>query len=521
MTSPFKELFEKAKEKARKKLEGDRAAVSAKLGPVFEAISENLFDPTFNVNALQRSGVLTAGQIARFRRELGRSVKPYLDEMKEIAATWLLLETDLSIRQIANLFHYRKRQNFTRDFRRLTNRSPSELRKEKGWGTPSATRPFKIPLIPSPESLFVYLGGSNDRAVARAIWKVVRGETLTMARKALEGEIVFGTPALFELLSEESRKAAQTSRTRGVEIARLAAATVEGSALVFGARYPEMRALALARLGNAHVLALEFPAAMRAFAASRDALPRRATPRVEAEIFALEGTMFLFQRRFPEDLRALERALELAREAEAHALQADILVQLSSAFWYRGRLDEMVGSLEHAGSVVRDHLSADRGRICDVQHQLILALTEAGRFTEAALLLPAAQELAHKLEKPTTEAQLGWIEGLIAKARGNLDQAERLIRTARAVFVDLADIDTASLAGFDLAILCQEQGRVAEARGLVEEILPAFEKIGPEREVLAAAELLRRAVVSEIEIPVTTLHWARRVCRARSKAPNS
>jgi hypothetical protein len=93
------------------------------------------------------------------------------------------------------------------------------------------------------------------------------------------------------LLSCESLRVGSLNRRRGVELAELALAVVEGSAGLLGERAFELRVLALARLSNARRLEGDLKGAGKEFQRIK-AMPAGLDldPRVEAEVLGLEGS---------------------------------------------------------------------------------------------------------------------------------------------------------------------------------------------------------------------------------------
>ena len=67
---------------------------------------------------------------------------------------------------------------------------------------------------------------------------------------------------------------------------------------------------------------------------------------------------------------------------------------------------------------------------------------------------------------------------VLAKAEGDQDEAERLYRRAIVIGEELGDVVGMSIDMFNLARLCENQGRLDEALPLLERAIKTFERMG-------------------------------------------
>ena len=482
------------------RIQRDLSTASVDSRRVLELLRLHALDEGYGLRDIEEDLGGSANRLlAVFASELRCSVEVYLGDLRLGAGFHLLVATHLSIGEISRILGYAQPSVFRTSFKRRSGMSPAAFRKD------NVVRQAKRNLEPLSSAARSRIA----RQLARELWSYVSSEWAGLEEKIVEWDFFFAHPGLFDFLSEKSRIEGRQNRRFGAHLAELALRAVERSALLLGERYKELRALALARWGNACVLAFDFMAAEAAFREAEKVLPPHAAPEIEAEIWALRGTMHTFRRRFEEGLRDLQRALTIARESDHVELQVDILVQRAAIRWCRVEPEKMIPDLEIAKRLLEDRLSSDVERYCYVQHQLVLALCETERFAEAAALLPQARQLAEKMDQPMVRAQLQWIEGMIETSRGALDRSAGLILCAQSAFLEMGDFDTAALASLDLAVLYERQGRSKEAQVMLTQVIEALEAISLEGEALAALESLRRIARVDTELSIPKLQKAR------------
>ncbi|MCP4659528.1 MAG: helix-turn-helix domain-containing protein [bacterium] len=547
---PIIELFDGAQAAVVHRIRRDRGRVSEELRGVFDHIEERFYDVDINVDDMLRKGVLDDRLRQRFRKEMGLPIKRYLLRLKEELARWLLWKTRLKIRHVAELLGYSQPYNFTRDFhswtgkypeafrdvrRGLTNvRAPSLLRERMAAIRERICSRLGIELPPmgemslaavAPEALFAYRGepticpppGEPHAAeVAELIWQIVREESPGRRLRLLRHEVLFGGAELFELLSRQSREVGRCDRRRGLELAKLALATVEGSAALLGERYGDLHALALARLGNARRLAGDPEGADDAFERIEVmwSEPKgKLDHRVEAEIFYLKGTLRLFERRFDEALDLLDRSLVIARELGDVELQANALLQRIAVNGYQDRPEAMLPDLAEVQELLETQANPDRFILLGLLQERTLANLEKGRTDEAKKVLSQAKALCEELRHTPSRHQLQGIEARLAQAEGDETSAELLFRQAFAGFAEIGDREAVALVALELAILCHQQGRFGEVVELVvNAVIPGLEELRLAGEVEDALKLLREAVAAEA-VSLAALHRAREVVR--------
>lgn len=540
------ECLDAAAEATRQRILRDRRRVSPELRPVLDHVEKHFSESELNVHHLDRAVKLRRPLRRLFQREMGCGFKDYLTGLKRGMAEWLLEKTELPIRQIATGLKYSQDHNFSRDFRKWTGESPEEFRRARrdaeeedltsietrfkasvGYLEGESLRRFLAWLEGQfPESqkdettseagcLFFFRGQVGGREQAEIAWRMLRNEPAQTQRDLLRQEIRFASPALFELLSRKSREEGRRDRRRGVELAELALASIEGSAAPLGARFQDLRVLALARLGHAHRLASDFDAAEECFeraATVWQGSPAAHDPRAEVELCLYEGSFRLFQRRYDDALGLLNRSLAITERLGEGRLRAECLLQRAAVMGHRGcpevAVSDSLMALRLAGDLGDSELSAF------AYHDLAKAYVDTGDEAKAESALREAEALYRELDQPLRRHQLRWIEGQLRRKLGDADSALSLWSEALAGFQELGEWSYAAEVSLELAVLHHRLGRAAEVVELViSTVIPVFERLRIRREAVAALRLLREAVAAR-EVRLAVLRRARECLRA-------
>ncbi len=239
---------------------------------------------------------------------------------------------------------------------------------------------------------------------------------------------------------------------------------------------------------------------------------------VRAEVFFLEGTQRLFERRFDEALALLSGSLDISRALNDVKMQVNALLQRAVLMGYQDRYAEMLPDLSKAQELLETQLDPDRNLLLGVFQDSALAHLELGHESEARRYLFLAKGLCEELDQTISRHQLEWTEGRLAQRCGDALMAERLMIQARDGFIAQGDRVTAALAAVDVAIVCHEQGRFREVLNLVAgDAIPVLQEV-LHAEALAALKLLHEAVAAE-EASVATLHKVREVLRGIQRDP--
>ncbi|HSG40551.1 MAG TPA: hypothetical protein VLE27_12995 [Thermoanaerobaculia bacterium] len=301
-----------------------------------------------------------------------------------------------------------------------------------------------------------------------------------------------------QLLLKQVREQVFSDPARAVEMAQLA---VRLSGHLGAAYHPDwvmdLRARVHAHLGNAHRVLGELQAAEGAFLHAAECLEKGGTgdPRILAEILSLEASLRLDQRRLEESLALVDRVINLHREEEDRAGLGKALLQRAKILQESGDLVAAIGAVQE-GLL---GLDADRDArlFAYARHNLCRFLVLAGRFKEAASMLPEVRNLLGSAGEPLDLLRLRWTEGILAHGLGRSGDAEEAYRAVQREFLRIGKGLDAALVSLDLAVLLWEQGRTEELKEIAAEMMMAFESREVHREALAALALFQRACAEE------------------------
>ncbi len=369
------------------------------------------------------------------------------------------------------------------------------------------------------EPFFEYDGRRQEQLTAEGVWQKLRALPFEEQKRRVRG-IKFHSTAFFDLLREKSREEGRRDRRRGIEVAELALANLEGSVKLFGERIHDLRALGWAWLGNAHVLALDFSAAEAAFVESDESwtrLRKHQDQRVLARICNLKGTFRMIQCRYDEGLALVERSRSIfGMMSDAHG-EARALIQSASILGYSGRLKESIAALERAIELI--DAQQDRYLAFSASTNLANAQVRQGRYGAASRNLSKAREYCEQLDHPAGWFEIDWVDGDLSEGLGELSQARQLYQRARTGFAEAREGVIVGLLDIDLAFICAQLGKWEEAVEHIAEALPLLANSRFGKETTAALKLLadsleagevRRRVLRDArnllrQDPITTL----------------
>lgn len=329
---------------------------------------------------------------------------------------------------------------------------------------------------------------------------------------------------LCELLVQKSRQAAPEEASEALHFADLAVHVVE--MIPGGEPFEEqwvyqLRSLAWAALGNARRVQGDLALAEKCFqmsdswwdagtAGSEDALG------YEPVLLVLKAPLRTAQRRFPEALKLLDDAVTLFLEGQPQHRDPHLAGRslISKAFLLieMGESEPAIQVLKKANGLI-DPDREPRLLLC-VRHNLADNLSKAGRYREAADLLPEVKPLAAAHGNAFDRVRLAWIEGRVAAGLGDHKQARRLLTEVRQKFLAEGNAFDAALAALDLAISYLEVGKIAEVQDLADEMVTVFRDHDVDREAMAALLLFQEAARRE----TATVELAREVAASLSRA---
>ena len=279
---------------------------------------------------------------------------------------------------------------------------------------------------PRPDAEAVQLkGNAREQFVAETIWSKLDGQEPERQIEVL-GDTTVTSSALFELLIEKSREIGRRRPQEGILVAELALASLEAVVRRAGdeKQFANLKAMGWTRLANARGQGGDFRGAEQGFAEAEQLLEAGGrVPEVEADFLAYKGSLRREQRRFLEAREHLDRAASLCPEGNGD-LMAKILLMQASVRFEEGNPTAAIPFLEqalpHAGRTRDNQL-----RLA-LYHNLVATYSEAGMYQKAVKLLPAAKMLSSEHGTGYNKIRFGWLEGLVARGLGNVDEAERV-----------------------------------------------------------------------------------------------
>lgn len=328
-------------------------------------------------------------------------------------------------------------------------------------------------------------------------------ELLSLPAAAREDKVVrarsrFRSRSLAEMLLEEARSLTRHDPADAVSLAELAVTVLRWTPGAMAHDWAEVvQARSLALRANAHRVAGELRSADELFVELRHFLGRYALGDYElhAEVCALEASLRHDQRRLTEAEALLDRAVLFYRQARHVEGLADALVT-------RGLVQMDNDDDAAADASLREALellTEDANRhlyLCAVSNRA-LVLCNLERCEEARRLVSANAAVYRRADDTWTRLRHRWLEGIIARGLGELEEAERALVDTRDGFTAESQAFNAALVSLDLSLVYLETGRTAELRRLASTITPVFASQDLEQEPMAALLLFQKAVAAE------------------------
>ncbi len=522
--SPTEAALELAAAPTLARMRSDGDALPPRLRPIMAYVIKHLFDTDLGATrAWNKSGIRGHSRSSEFCAVVGVTLRVYIERRRlEIADRMVRNSPHLEIGRISLAVGYDYHSTFAEAYEKwlgevpkVARRKPSppemeyqlwrqwmraELDDETAWGVLKTA----LELYPSLEgrlrehygegSPIEVDGGRYEQWMAEELWRDLRRLPFE-AQGRLVGHRRFHTSALFDLLRKKSREEGRKDRQRGIELAELALASLEGCEKIFGERLHELRALGHAWLGNAHRLAFDFPAADASFvrAEAEWRVPRRTEDlTVLARIREREAALRIFQRSYREALRLVDRCRELFRVSGDPHGEARSWIQLAAIRGYTGDSEDAIVALQTAKELV--NAQKDPHLAFVVYSCLANDQAKIGRYSEAAKTLIQCRAYCKRLEHPLGALKVRWLDATIHQGTGHASTAETIFLLARDGYAGVEEFSALGMVSLDLAILYAEQGRWASARETAADAVPIIESQRLHAETLAAVRLLAHAV---------------------------
>ena len=217
--------------------------------------------------------------------------------------------------------------------------------------------------------------------------------------------------------------------------------------------------------------------------------------RILAQITDRTASLLWHQRRFEDAFALLDRIAQYYRGRGEDNLAARVLIK-------RGFITENSGDPRQALRLLLEAVTlldsrADSGLRLAGVHNLLWCATELGLFPLVRRLLGKVRPLYGSSGNRLNLLRLRWVEGRVSAGLGSPEEAEAAFREVREGFLEAGLLFPASMVSLDLARLWLTQTRIAEIKGLAEELIESFRLLRVGREAIVSLLLLRRACEKE------------------------
>jgi tetratricopeptide (TPR) repeat protein len=214
----------------------------------------------------------------------------------------------------------------------------------------------------------------------------------------------------------------------------------------------------------------------------------------KAHLLDREASLRRAQGNFVEALKLHHEALESAQLVDL----GDILLSKAITLGEKGDYEGSIEALERADREVDGERQPRL--LFSVRFNRAANLVRLGRAREAVPLVGEVRALAERLRNELDLVRTLWLEGNTLAGVGGLAEASAALAQVCRAFGRKLPFDHA-LAGLDLALVYQKEGRLEEVQQLAVELLNIFQAHEAYREATAALILFRdaaaRGVVTE------------------------
>jgi tetratricopeptide (TPR) repeat protein len=305
----------------------------------------------------------------------------------------------------------------------------------------------------------------------------------------------FQTWGLFDRLLAKYPEYSRHNPQDGVNLVTLALAVVESLEDFRPALLADFHAQALGALCNAKRLAADFDGAKAALRSAWEML-REGTgePLEDAHLVSLEASLLRDLGKLEESAALLNKALSIYESAGDTGRQARTLIKQANAIGYI-EPTQAVPLLQSALALL-GAAEEPRLELC-ARHNLIWFLNDAGQHREALALLEISRPLYSAFADPWTQLRLHWLEGRIARALGDIAEAEATFRLVWYDFEARGMLYELTLVSIDLAEVYSARRRYKRAMRMAQDLLPVLERWGMHAEGRAVWMLFRDTLAKQ------------------------
>jgi hypothetical protein len=258
----------------------------------------------------------------------------------------------------------------------------------------------------------------------------------------------------------------------------------------------DLQAYALAELSNARRVIDDLVGAEADLAHSMErASQGTGSPLLLERLLDLRASLYIDQSRF-KDARVLFDAVYAIRQREGDRhLMGRALI--SRGFAAVSCLEAEEGFQLLSQGLAMIDATRDPKLATSAIFNMIWALVECGRATQANTLFKHSQKLFSAHLERKDRIKYTWLEGRIAAAMKDSEHAELRLREAWAAFEEFKFPIYVALVSLDLAALWLRAGRTSEIMALIEETVAVFRSHGMSREAIAILLIVQEALTKQ------------------------
>lgn len=278
----------------------------------------------------------------------------------------------------------------------------------------------------------------------------------------------------------------------------------------------DLQARVLGELANAYRLNDRFELAEETLLEALEHLETSGTgdAMIHTRLQDILASLRIDQRNLAEAFDLLAEVHESCLELGEGHLAGRALISKGSAIGFDDR------PIEAADLLYKGLQMIDSGRdpqlAVAAEYNLLAALVEAGKFTEAgSVLLQSGLRQAFAAE-PLNLLKLRWLEGKISAGLGDLRRGEQILVEVQDAFASQKRKYEAAVVGLELTGLYLRQGKAAEAEAGAVTALETFKKLSVPREARKAVRHLRdacRQQVASADLALLVVRFVRRLER--------
>jgi tetratricopeptide (TPR) repeat protein len=317
-------------------------------------------------------------------------------------------------------------------------------------------------------------------------------------QQKVRGDRRFHNTALADLLLEQSSALHRKEPIYAEKTARLALEIADRivPAEKSHALANDLRARAWAYVGNTRRILSDFEAADTAMAKAEAFLEEGSgDPLERARILDLKASLLREQRRFHQALTTIDLVISIYHRIRDTHREGRALVSKAMILGYAGEQEKGIPLFFRALDLIDQ--AREPHLVLAAMNNLLVDLTDLGRFTEARALLPEVKRRLEEVGVRSDRTRVCWTEARLESALGHKVEAEAKLRGVRQEFIAAGVGYNAALASLDLAKIFLEQGRMAETRQLALEMHEIFSSRDVQRETLVALVFFQQAAEQE------------------------